>query len=86
MKNIEDVPLCNGEYDLVNISLIGHDPITGRSFETCQDEHAEALGRVIELGETLKWYQLWKRFKLARKLQILEQRLGMPLAWNYGRK
>lgn len=77
-SRLEDTPLRAGiDYDLVNISLIGHDPVSGRSYEECNEEWHEALNRVQALVEDLKWWQLRRRFKIAKKLSILDQRQGM---------
>ncbi len=74
---IENAPLKRGEYDLVNISIIGFDPITGRSSEECILEHEEACARVEAECKSLRWWQVRKRFAIARKAAILSQRQGL---------
>jgi hypothetical protein len=70
-------PLRKGEFDLVNISLIGHDPITGRSFQECADEWRGWLNEVNAGLNKLKWWQVRRRVDLARKVWILKVRQGM---------
>jgi hypothetical protein len=65
------------DYDLVNISLIGHDPVTGRSYEECQDEWDRARDDLLARIEKLRWWQLTDRFRLVRQCAVLRQRLGM---------
>jgi hypothetical protein len=78
MGNIEDIPLRKGiDYDLVNISLLGVDPVSGRSFDECHKEWAAALGRVQERANRLRWWDLPERLRIARKLFILTQRQGL---------
>lgn len=70
-------PLRTGEYDLVNISLIGHDPITGRSFEECHAEWKAMLDAVLERDKRRRWWDLAERFRVARWAWILTVRQGM---------
>ncbi len=70
-------PLQKGEYDLVNIAALGFDPVTGRSYQECHDEWKVEVDKVIAEGDALRWWQLWKRIKVARKVAILHQRFGM---------
>lgn len=75
---IEDILLRNGiDFDLVNISLIGFDPVSGRSYNQCDDEWQDAMRRVKERAERLRWWDLPERFRVARKLSILAQRQGL---------
>jgi hypothetical protein len=71
------VPLKRGEYDLVNISLIGHDPITGRSFDECSAEWNVWLEEVKRRHAARKWWQLREYFRMNYKLGVLGQRQGM---------
>lgn len=73
---LENRPIQNGEFDLVNISLLGIDPVTGRSFDECNQEWKEALARVIAFMSTVKWWQFRKRLQAARQLAILAERQG----------
>ena len=75
---IENTPLKSGEYDLANISIIGYDPITGRSFDECADEWDAAAARVTLEADSLRWWQIIRRIKIARKIHILQQRQGLP--------
>jgi hypothetical protein len=70
-------PLKVGEYDLVNISLLGFDPVTGRSYEECHDEWSDERKRLQERVNRLRWWDLLERFRVARQIWIMQQRLGM---------
>lgn len=81
-ENIEDLPLRKGiDYDLVNISLIGFDPITGRSYDECHDEWTAALLRLQKRVDRLRWWDLPERFRIVRQGLILEQRQGLQ-GWS----
>lgn len=71
-------PLQRGQYDLVNISLIGHDPITGRSYEACNDELSAAAITVAAQAEGVRWWHLYRQFRLRLNQVRLYQRLGAP--------
>ena len=65
-----------GEYDLVAISLIGHDPITGRSYDEC---HREWLAARLDLEarvERVRWWQIVERARIRWQLIVLTARLG----------
>lgn len=66
-----------GEYDLVNINLIGYDPVTGRSYEECQDEWDAALKKLAERQSKCRRWNFVERFRVARQVAIMEQRMGM---------
>lgn len=70
--------LRRGEYDLVNISLIGRDPITGRSYEECHDEWRAEVERVKNYEARLRWWNLIGRAKVRWQTWVLVERLGMP--------
>lgn len=65
-----------GEYDLVNISLIGHDPITGRTYEQCQDEWDAERDRIVAAWDSLPWWNLLRNFKLRWEIAALYSRRG----------
>lgn len=65
-----------GEYDLVNISLIGHDPITGRTYEQCQDEWDTERARVVKAWEAVRWWNVWRHIKLRWDMMALLSRRG----------
>jgi hypothetical protein len=70
--------LRKGEYDLVNISLIGHDPITGKSFDECMKEwRAEAQANDDAFAK-LRWWQVLKNLRLRCRAFVLSERLGAP--------
>ena len=71
-------PLQRGQYDLVNISLIGQDPITGRSYEACSAELNAAATTVAAQAEGLRWWHLYRQFRLRVNLVRLYQRQGAP--------
>jgi hypothetical protein len=71
------VPLKRGEYDLVNICVLGHDPVTGRSFKECNAEWNVWLEEVQRRVAARKWWQLRQYFRNNFKLGVLRQRQGM---------
>lgn len=76
LKDIK--PLRAGiDYDLVNISLIGHDPVTGRPYEECHAEWQGWLKYVTERAERMSWWNLVERYRVVRATVILKERLGM---------
>ena len=68
-----------GEYDLVNISLIGFDPISGRSFEDCRDEWQSAYKQLLARITAAKWWHVHKHIPIWKEMVILQNRLGAPL-------
>lgn len=70
--------LRKGEYDLVNISLIGFDPNTGKSYDECRAEFTAERERVLKAWEEVRWWQVWRNIKLRFEIAALVQRLGMP--------
>ena len=66
-----------GEYDLVNISLIGFDPSTGKSFEDCSDEWRAELDKVIERSDKLRWWDLWGNLTVRWHLMCLDSHQGL---------
>lgn len=69
--------LRKGEYDLVNISLIGFDPKTGRSYEECHAEWSVEKDRVLQIWASLKWWQIAQNVKCRWQIMVLTERLGM---------
>lgn len=69
--------LKRGEYDLVNISLIGHDPITGRSYEECSAEWRKDLADVEERQKKLRWWNVIGQIRCRIDLVNLAIRQGM---------
>lgn len=69
--------LRKGEYDLVNISLIGFDPNTGRSFEDCWAEWETERNALFARLEKARWWQAIEKFRCRWGIAILSQRLGM---------
>jgi hypothetical protein len=65
-----------GEFDLANISLIGHDHVTGRSFAECDAEWRAALEKLKARDGARRWWQFWEWFAVRRQTAILTQRLG----------
>jgi hypothetical protein len=65
-----------GEYDLVNISLIGHDH-TGRSYAECRAEFNAALLDLEKRVERVRWWQILERCHIRWQLTVLTARLGM---------
>lgn len=71
------LPLKRGEYDLLNISLIGHDPNTGWSFERCHVAWRAAFRELSAEYRKLPWWDLAARMRLGRRAAVLRQRQGM---------
>lgn len=69
-------PLKAGEYDLANISLIGHDPVTGRSFAECDAEWKAELEKLKARAAARRWWQIAEYFSINRQAAIMAQRLG----------
>ena len=65
-----------GEYDLVNISLIGHDPNTGKSYEACQDEWDAERDRILAEWEALPWWKVWSNLRLRWEIAALYSKRG----------
>lgn len=65
-----------GEYDLVNISLIGHDPNTGRPYEKCQDEWDAERDRIMAEWDSLPWWKFWSNIRLRWEIAALFSRRG----------
>lgn len=69
-------PLRKGEYDLANISLVGHDPVTGRTFKECKAEWDAALQALMARDAARPWWNIVEFFRINREAAILQQRLG----------
>lgn len=67
-----------GEFDLVNISLIGHDPNTGKSYEQCQDEWDAERDRVFREWDALRWWQWIRNLRLRWQMVCLIEKRGIP--------
>ncbi len=65
-----------GEYDLVNMSFIGFDPNTGRSFDDCYAEWEAEKARVLDEWESLRWWQVIKNIRLRWQMVCLIERRG----------
>lgn len=70
--------LKRGEYDLVNISLIGKDPNSGWTYDQCQDAWDAALKDLNEMIATAKPWHLIKQVKMRLLAAALYQRQGFP--------
>jgi hypothetical protein len=70
-------PIRRGEYDLVNISLIGHDPTTGRTYEECHAEWKAELDKLADEEKTIRWWQFSRRRALSVKVFALNSHFGM---------
>lgn len=65
-----------GEYDLVNISLIGYDPNSGESYESCHQRWHDALEEITEIGERVKWWDIPLQIKYRLGVGALYSRFG----------
>lgn len=70
-------PIRRGEYDLANISLIGHDPVDGRSYEDCHDEWQRAFDETRAAAEAARWWRIRTRLRTRWRLFSLATHLGM---------
>jgi hypothetical protein len=78
MTKLDDVkPIARGEYDLVNISLLGYDPNTGRSYEECHAEFEVWRKELEERVAKRRWWQVIQYFRNNYTASILVERLGM---------
>lgn len=68
-----------GEYDLVNISLIGFDPNTGKSYEECQDEFDAERARILKEWGDVRWWQIVRSIRLRWQIACLVEKLGVPV-------
>lgn len=66
-----------GEYDLVNISLIGFDPVTGRSYDECHAEWRAEFEKLQQRTAKLRWWQLIENIRCRWRTVVLTERLGM---------
>ena len=67
-----------GEFDLVNISLLGHDPVTGRTYAECNAEWQAACDYLLWRMENTKWWQLWRVVANRWQAANLYMRQGLP--------
>lgn len=67
-----------GEYDLVNVSLIGFDPNTGQPYKQFHDEYSAALAALVDAWEGLRWWQLRTNWRLRLATAALKSHEGMP--------
>lgn len=65
-----------GEYDLANISLIGHDPNTGRSFEECYAEWEAEREKILAEWDALPWSKFWRNIYLRWQIAALVSKHG----------
>lgn len=70
-------PIQKGEYDLVNISLLGRDPITGKSYDDCHAEWRATLEKVEAEFKAVRWWQFRRRYAFGLKAYALRSHLGM---------
>ena len=67
-----------GEYDLVNVSLIGFDPNTGQPYDSFHDDYSAALNALVAEWDRLRWWQLLKNWKLRVATAALKSHEGLP--------
>lgn len=77
-------PIRKGEYDLVNISLVGFDPITGKSYAECSAEWRATLDEVEKEAKAVRWWQLRARWAVGLKLGALRSHFGVPAGFLAG--
>lgn len=70
-------PIRRGEYDLANVSIMGHDPTDGRTYEECHAEWDKAFTSVKEDGRSARWWQLRRKLRLRYQAASLSTHLGM---------
>lgn len=66
-----------GEFDLVNMSLLGHDPITGRTYQECHSEWKAAFDYLQWRMHRTQWWQVW--LVVANRWQLLNLSLRMGM-------
>jgi len=70
-------PIRKGEFDMVNMSMLGFDPLTGRAFDDVHAEWRAELDKHIEAGKTLRWWQLRRRWRYNQISYALRSHFGM---------
>lgn len=70
-------PIRKGEYDLVNISLVGHDPADGRPYEACHAEWQASLDDVVRQADEVRWWQFRRHLRIRWQTMALTTHLGM---------
>jgi hypothetical protein len=70
-------PIKRGEYDLVNISLLGFDPTTGKPYQECHDEWSAAREALEAEQKTLRWWEVGRHLAYRLKLAALTSHFGM---------
>lgn len=70
-------PIRKGEYDIANISIIGHDPKDGRSYEECHAEWQRAFDGLLARSDATRWWQLWQKLRIRWQTMALATHLGM---------
>lgn len=70
-------PIKRGEYDLVNISLLGFDPNTGKPYQECHDEWSAERVKLEAEGKTIRWWQFGRRRVYGQRVWALRTHLGM---------
>lgn len=71
-------PIKAGEYDLVNISLVGFDPNTGETYEACHTAWKAALDAAIVEDDATPWWRFKERRAIAEKARALQSHFGAP--------
>jgi hypothetical protein len=66
-----------GEYDLVNICLIGYDPVTGKNFEDCHREWTEYFEETKTMRATTPWWNIKRHIQIKWRLAKLTAKQGM---------
>jgi hypothetical protein len=70
-------PIRRGEYDIANVSIIGHDPTDGRSYEECHAEWQREFDRVQEARRITRRWNLRARLRHRFQIAALATHLGM---------
>ena len=81
MTKLDDIkPLRVGiDFDLVNISLLGYDPVTGRTYQECHYEWEAWKDELLARIEARRWWQVLAYFRHNYLASILTERLGMRI-------
>ncbi len=70
-------PIRKGEYDMVNMSLVNHDPVSGRPYDEMHAEWQVQVDAVTAEWDKLRWWDLKTRLRLRRYTFALHTHLGM---------
>lgn len=70
-------PIRKGEYDLINISLIGYDPNTLKSYDECHAAWKEQTEVVKKAAANVRWWDIPEYILVTRQAYALRSHFGL---------